>query len=126
MIGRALEQAAPGPPGGCVVEKLTGGARDPKLAGLTPGSLTGSGGNSRVVSAREVELGCMASEDTTGGGGPGRGHAPGNPKGLEIWAFCPLNRGGSKKAEKEQKQVICHQTSIWERLRAYQGRIRQQ
>lgn len=107
MIGRALEQAAPGPPGGCVVEKLTGGARDPKLAGLTPGSLTGSGGNSRVVSAREVELGCMASEDTTGGGGPGRGHAPGNPKGLEIWAFCPLNRGGSKKAGEKAGIPIC-------------------
>lgn len=68
MVGRTLEHVVPGPPGGCVMGKLTGGARDWKLVGLTPGSLTGSRGNSRVVSAIEVEPGCLMSGVAMGGG----------------------------------------------------------
>lgn len=94
VVWMVLEHEAPGPPGGCAAGKLTGGPGGWELTGLRSGGLIGRKGISRAVSGRGAESGCMMPEGAIGGGGPGRGHVPGNPMGLGACALCPCNSCG--------------------------------
>lgn len=124
MAGGALAHGAPGPPEGCAAGRLTGGAGGWEFMGPRPGVLTGSRGTSRGVSGREAEPGGMMSAGAMGGGGPGRGHVPGNLTGLGACTRGLPNSRGGEEAEMGQQQAICHQISIWKRLRAPQGGVR--
>lgn len=94
VVGRAPEHGTPGPPGGCAIGKLIGGAGGWELTGPRPGGLIGSKGSSPAVSGREAEPDCMMSEGAMGVKGPGRGHVPGNPMGLGACTLCPVNSCG--------------------------------
>lgn len=92
VVGKVSAHGAPGPPGGCAAEKVTGGAGGWELIGLKPGALTGSRGSRRGVSGREAEPACIMSGGAVGA--PGRGHVPGNPTGLGDCTLCPPDSRG--------------------------------